>query len=697
MAYIIGVDVGGTFTDAVLLDANGSITLGKSLSTPYDFSVGVLESVRDAADALGLSVEEMMSRADAFLLGTTAAENALINRRLAKVGLLMTRGFEDTLVLTRGGYGRWAGLSNEEAMHPVMTDKPTPLVPRTLTRGVRERTDSQGEIVVPVDEADVGGAAKALVESGAESIGLCFLWSFRNPENENRAAEVIRKLHPDVPVTLSSELAPRIGEYERVSTVALNAAVAPEMRESLRGLEERISKLGFTERPLIMQGYGGLLPVSKAAEQAVGMIESGPAGGIIGSQFAGNLIGCPNIIGCDLGGTSFKVGVITDGAYEYAWESTILRHHSLIPKIDIVSIGAGGGSIVWIEPRTNLPRIGPQSAGASPGPICYGLGGEEPTLTDVNLLLGYIEPDYFLGGKMKLDLEKTEALFRQKVAGPLGMEVEEAASAVYRLVNAQMADLVRKVTVERGLDPRDYVLFSYGGAASIHAGAFSPELGVQKIVVPSTASVHGAFGIVTSDVTHEYPVTKHVPVPAAAAEVNDIFTGLEAKALEEMKQEGFAETEVRFQRTAGLRFRLQMHEVITPVPLGKLSTEDLEAVYRQFTEIYEQKHGKGSAYQEAGMEIISFHLRAVGKLPKPTLRTFEKAGPDSGKALINRRQVFFNGERRETGVYRYDLLDHGNAVDGPAVIVTPVTTIVLQPGQKAVLDMYKNVIIPLKE
>ena len=277
------------------------------------------------------------------------------------------------------------------------------------------------------------------------------------------------------------------------------------------------------------------------------------------------------------------------------------------------------------------------------------------------------------------------------------MEVHDAAQAILDVIDARMADLVRKVTVERGLDPRDYVLFSYGGAASIHAGAFSPELGVQKIVVPSTASVHGAFGIVTSDVTHEYPVTKHVPVPAAAAEVNDIFTGLEAKALEEMKQEGFAENEVRFQRTAGLRFRLQMHEVITPVPLGKLSTQDLEAVYRQFTEIYEQKHGKGSAYQEAGMEIISFHLRAVGKLPKPTLRTFDKAGPDPGKALINRRQVFFNGERRETGVYRYDLLDHGNAVDGPAVIVTPVTTIVLQPGQKAVLDMYKNVIIPLKE
>ncbi|MBI2881940.1 MAG: hydantoinase/oxoprolinase family protein [Candidatus Tectomicrobia bacterium] len=698
MPYIIGVDVGGTFTDAVLLDEGGSIALGKALSTPYDFSVGVLNSVRTAAEAVGLGLEDLMAQAGALLLGTTAAENAVITGRLARVGLLATRGFEDTLVLTRGGYGRWAGLSGEEAMHPVMTDKPPPIVPRTLTRGVCERADSQGEIVVPLDEEDAERAVRALVGMGVESLGVCFLWSFRNAANENRMAEIIREHHPGVPVTLSSELAPRIGEYERISTVALNAALSPEIASSLRNLEERISRLGFKKSLLVMQGYGGLLSVPQASARAVGLIESGPAGGIIGSQFLGRLLGLKNVIGCDLGGTSFKVGVITEGAFDYAWESTILRYHSLIPKIDIVSIGAGGGSIVWVEPRTNLPRIGPRSAGSSPGPVCYDLGGTEPTLTDVNLILGYLEPDYFLGGRMRLNVEKAHEQFRKQVAEPLGMEVEAAASSVYRLVNAQMADLVRKVTVERGLDPRDYVLFAYGGAAAIHASAFAPELGVQKVVVPATASVNGAFGIVTSDVTHEYPVTKHLPVPADAGEVNAVFADLEEKAREELRREGFAEKDIRLHRSVGMRFRLQMHEVITPILVeGRITPEDLEETYRRFADLYEQKHGKGSAYKEAGMEIISFQLRAVGRLPKPALRSYPQAGPSAEGALIHRRQVSFDGQKHPTGVYRYDLLECGNEIRGPAIILTPVTTIVIQPGQKAAVDAYKNVILPLKE
>ncbi|MEE8110291.1 MAG: hydantoinase/oxoprolinase family protein, partial [bacterium] len=262
---------------------------------------------------------------------------------------------------------------------------------------------------------------------------------------------------------------------------------------------------------------------------------------------------------------------------------------------------------------------------------------------------------------------------------------------------AQMADLVRKVTVERGLDPREYVLFSYGGAASIHTGAFSPELGVRKIVVPSTASVNGAFGIVTSDVIHEYPVTMHLPIPPDLNEVNRVFQEQEAKALSEMRKEGFSEDNIHFHRTLGLRFRLQMHEVLTPVPPGRITEEVLEGVYAEFAQLYERKHGKGSAYREAGMEIISFHLRAVGKLPKPTLRTDVKAGPSPEKALISRRSVSFDGKKHDTAVYRYDLLENGNEIEGPAIVATPITTIVIQPGQKAVLDAYKNVIIPLEE
>ncbi|MFQ5913621.1 MAG: hydantoinase/oxoprolinase family protein [Nitrospinota bacterium] len=698
MPYIIGVDVGGTFTDTVLLHSDGSITLGKALSTPEDFSVGALNSVLTAAEAVGLALEQLMGQAGALLVGTTAAENAVITGQLARVGLLMTRGFEDTLILTRGGYGRWAGLSDQEAMHPVMTDKPPPIVARTDTQGVSERTDSKGEIVVPLNEEDAKRALKTLMDKGVGSIGVSFLWSFLNPENERKLEKIMRELYPDIPVTLSSDLAPRIGEYERTSTVALNAALSPAISASLQSLERRVSQKGFSKSLLVMQGYGGLLSVPQASARAVSLIESGPAGGIIGSQFIGRLLGIQNVIGCDLGGTSFKVGVITDGGFDYAWESTILRYHSMIPKIDIVSIGAGGGSIVWTEPRTNLPRVGPQSAGSSPGPVCYDLGGTEPTLTDVNLILGYLDPEYFLGGRMRLNPEKARQQFGKKIAEPLDMDVERAASSVYKLANAQMADLVRKVTVERGLDPREYVLFAYGGAAAIHASAFAPDLGVQKIVVPATASVNGAFGIVTSDVTHEYSLTKHLVVPVDEKEVNEIFAELERKGLEELKAEGFAERDILFHRSVGMRFRLQMHEVITPIPVqGKITSKDFEEAYRRFEELYEQKHGKGSAYKEAGMEMVRFQLRAVGRLTKPTLRAFGEEGPDPEPARVDRRSVSFDGEKHTTAIYRYDALKSGNEVLGPAIILTPVTTIVVQPGQKAHVDAYKNIAIHFPE
>jgi N-methylhydantoinase A len=697
MSYIIGVDVGGTFTDVVVLDAEGSITIGKALSTPRDFSTGVLDSIESAAEAMGIRLEELFGQASMLLLGTTAAENAIITGQLARVGLLMTKGFEDILILARGGYGRWSGLSDEEIRHPVMTNKPPPIVSRNDIEGVCERTNSEGKIMVPLDEADATNALKALMDRGVDSLGVCFLWSFVNSENEQKMAELIRKLYPQVSVTLSHDLAPRIGEYERTSTVALNAALSPTLSSSLQSLETRVAENGFKKSLLVMQGYGGLLSVPQATARAVGMIESGPAGGIIGSQFIGNLAGMKNVIGCDMGGTSFKVGVITEGAFEYAWESTIHRYHSLIPKIDVVSIGAGGGSIVWIEPRTNLPRIGPQSAGSSPGPVCYDLGGLEPTLTDVNLILGYVDPDYFLGGRMKLNREKALEQFEKKVAQPLGMDVEAAASSVYTLANSQMSDLVRRVTVERGLDPKDYVLFAYGGAGAIHASAFAPQMGVQSVVIPSTASVNGAFGIVSSDVTHEYSLTKHFGVPANEREVNEVFSELEQRALAELKGEGFSEENIQFHRSIGMQFGLQVHEVITPVPVnGTLTREDLEDTYLRFERLYEQKHGKGSAYKEAGMEITGFQLRAAGRLTKPSLSAHEPEGSSAEKALIDRREVSFDGQRQSTAVYDFDALRIGNQISGPAIILTPVTTMVIQPGQRAEVAPYKNVIIHLE-
>jgi N-methylhydantoinase A len=697
MSYIVGVDVGGTFTDAVLLDKDGNITPGKSLSTPPDFSKGVIDSIQNIAENRSTTLEEVLRNTSLLLHCTTTAENAVITGDMSKAILITTKGFEDILYLQRGAYGRWSGLPEEMIKHPVMTDKPPSVIPRNLIFGVRERTDYKGEIIASINEQEIRTIAQELSKRAVESVGVCFLWSFQNPANEKKVAEIIRSVFPKMPITLSHELAPFMGEYERVSSTALNARLSPIANTYLQNLEALFKGKGFNGSLLVMQAYGGLLSVSEASKAVVGLIESGPAAGVMGSQYLGRIIGAKNIIACDMGGTSFKVGVITDGTFDYAIESQIERYHYSIPKIDIASIGSGGGSIVWIEPRTGLPRVGPDSAGSSPGPICYNLGGEEPTITDTDLLLGYLDPDYFLGGRMKLNYEKTLKLFDEKISKPLAMKPKDAASRVYDLVNSQMAALLHKVTVERGLDPREYVLFSYGGAAGAHAIEFARELEVKKVIVPMTASVNGAFGAISADVSQENYRTRQMDVPPPLEEVNKIFGELESKALSQLRQEGFSEKNIKFHKSITLKFRLQVYSLDTPLLTkgSKVTEKDLEETYRRFEELYEQKHGKGSAYKEAGMEIVSFRVKAIGEITKPSYRKFEKHDKDPSKALINQRNAYFKGREANTKFYKYDSLKPGNEISGPAVILTPVTTVVLPPKEHGYMDEYKNIIIEL--
>jgi len=697
LAFIVGVDVGGTFTDAVLVDRDGGITFGKALSTPSNFSEGVLDSIADIASARGIPLDEILRKTDLLLHCTTIAENAIITGDMAKAALITTKGFEDTLYLQRGAYGRWSGLPEEMIKHPVMTDKPPPVIPRNLVVGVTERTDYKGEIVARINEEEVGRAANDLAKQGIESIGVCFLWSFQNPTNETKVGKLIRSAHPRMRITLSHELAPFMGEYERVSSTALNARLSPTATSYLERLRALFRKRGFNGSLLVMLAYGGLVSVEEASKKVVGLIESGPAAGVMGSQFLGRVIGAKNIIACDMGGTSFKVGVITNGVFDYAVESQIERYHYTIPKIDIASIGSAGGSIVWIEPRTGLPKVGPQSAGSAPGPICYDLGGEEPTITDTDLLLGYLDPDFFLGGKMKLNLEKTRRIFDEKVSRPLKMKAREAASNVYDLVNSQMAALLHKVTVERGLDPREYTLFSYGGAAAIHAVEFARELDVQKVVVPMTASVHGAFGAVSSDISHEHFTTRQMNVPPDLKEVNEIFGELESRALSQMKEEGFAEKGVKLIKSITMKFRLQVYALDTPLlTTGRDVTEaDLQKTYRRFEELYEQRHGKGSAYKEAGMQIVSFRVKASSSITKPAYRKFRMDGEDARSAMIGRREAVFSGRVLPTRFYKYDSLKPGNRVKGPAVVLTPVTTVVVPPTEQAKVDAYRDIVIEI--
>ncbi len=694
MSYIVGCDVGGTCTDVVVIDEKGKITLGKAFSTPPEFSEGILNGARIAAENLGLTLDELLRQSSYFLHGSTIAENAVLGGTLAKGGLITTKGFEETLLSTRGGYGRWSGLTDEERNRPVRTDKLPPIIPLSMIRGVKERTDYKGEILINLDRSEVEEAIHELVNSGVEALGVCFLWSFENPENEFTVKDIIKELYPETFTSVSSEIAPLLGEYERTSTVALNVCLGPPVSGYLNSLVRNLAENGFQGTLLVMQAYGGLLPVEESTKRAVGTIESGPVSGLVGSQSIGAMIGVENIIATDMGGTTFKAGVINKGLIEYQKEPMVLRYHYLLPKMDIVSIGMAGGSIIWMDERLNVPRVGPRSAGASPGPVCYDFGGEEPTITDVDLILGYLDSRFFLGGTARLNKEKATRIFKTKIADPLNMEVTEAAAAIYKIANSMIYDLLHTITVEKGFDPRKYGLFAYGGSAGMHVGTYGEELKVAEIIVPNTASVHGAFGLVASDVVHEYQVAHRMRVPVHNTQVNSIFNDLRSKAISQLKSEGFQEERIMIQRFVDMRYGRQVHIITTPVEAPvSLSDSDLENIYNRFEELYEGRYGKGSAYREAGMELVAFRLRATALLTKPKLYKQELSGSNPKTAFIEKKRIYLEKAKDmvEVDTYVFEELLPGNEIKGPAIIYTPITTIVINPGQTAICDEYKNV------
>lgn len=698
--YIVATDVGGTCTDTIIIASTGEIHIGKSLSTPPDFATGVLNSILSATEIMGVDRRHVLERTTLFVHGSTVVDNTVLTRDGAPTGLLATHGFEDTLLVTRGAYGRWSGLTEDGIKNPVRTDRAAPLVATGAIRGIHERIDCDGDVVQELDLAEAERAVRYLVETKkVEAIAVSFLWSFFNPMHERAVRHLIERIAPEVYVTLSSDIAPVPGEYERTSTAVINAYAGRVTRDYLRSLEALLAENGYGGQTMVMQGYGGLLPASESGDRAVGMIECGPAAGVIGAKFLGDLMGDTEIIAADMGGTTFKVGVIQNGELDYAREPMVDRFHYVAPKIDVVSIGAGGGSIVQLDPKTRLPTVGPRSAGSRPGPICYGLGGTEPTLTDVMLLIGYMEPGHFLRGSMTLDVDTTRRIFKEKIADPLGVSVEEAAIGIYRIAAAQITDLIRTITVERGLDPRDFVLHSFGGTCGMLASAFGEELAVRRIVIPYTASVNCAFGLVTADVRHEYSTTTTLPSDVNVAEVNAIFAPLSERAREQLVAEGFSDETMRFDWSVDLRYRRQVHEVTTPVRAATpLDAAGLAALVDDFESLYEHKFGKGSAYREAGIEMTMFRLTASGLMQRPKLPVEAERDAACEGARIGRRPIFVEARGRlvESDIYDFSRLSPGNRLRGPAVIHTPITTIAVQEGQTARMDGYRNIVLEIE-
>jgi len=507
----------------------------------------------------------------------------------------------------------------------------------------------------------------------------------------------LQRSHPSLFYTLSGEVAPFVGEYERTATTVFNAYIGPKISAYLTNLNRVLGAKGLKRDLLVMQAYGGVLGIEATCNNAVGTIESGPSAGVVGTQFIGHLVGEPNVIATDMGGTTFKVSVIRDGVIERDYKPVLLRHRILSTKIWVESIGAGGGSIAWVDAETGLLKVGPRGAGAKPGPVCYGLGGAEPTVSDANIVLGYLNENYFLGGRMRLDKQAALAAIRTRIAKPLGIDETAAASGIHRIATAHMSDLIRKATVERGYDPRHFTLFAYGGAAPIHASRYAAQLGIKKVIVPLSASVHGATGLISSDVVYEYGKTDHLIVPVDLTRVNENFSSLADRARVDLARAGFTNEEIKIIRSVDMRYRYQVHELNVPFPPGThpLTPMAIAELYERFDELYENAYGKGSAYREAGKEIITFRVTAIGELQKPEIeRNFLEVN-NAELAKKGNRDVYFEeyGKFVQTSVYDFDALRGGAEIPGPAIIETPVTTIVVNPKDRASLDELRNVIV----
>ena len=695
MQYFCGLDTGGTFTDCVVMDEQGQITIAKSPSTPKDFAEGFFNALEVAAEKLGLTLAQLLQNTRLLLHGTTVGTNAIVQLRGVKTGLITTRGHGDALIIMRS-VGRSAGLPIEKLLHVSRHQKPAPIIPRTLIQEVSERMDWQGEVFLPLNEDEARTAIQNLLIQGVEAVAIAFLWGFVNPAHELAVKALVQKTAPGLFVTCAHELIAKPGEYERTAATAINCFIGPGSSGYIQRVQEQAKQLGYQYPLLIMQASGGVATAHEAASKPLFTIGSGPVGGVIGSKFLADTLGHSNVIASDVGGTSFDVGIISDGTPLASAETTIHQYTFFMPQLDIQSIGSGGGSIIWIDELSGTMKVGPQSAGADPGPACYNRGGQEPTITDANVILGYVNPDNFLGGKYTLDKESSLRAMR-RIANQLGMDAVEAASGAVQIVEFHMADLMRQMTVQRGLDPRDFVVYAYGGGGPVHAVSYSRELGCKTIVIPlgSVASTWSALGIQSADVLHIYEKAELFIAPFDAGRINAIFAELEDKGRTQLREDGIADENIRFSRSVDMKFRLQIHRVEVPVPGGTLTQDAAERLMRAFADQYEALYGKGSAFQDAGMEIGVFRVSAVGSMTRPALAHKAQQG---GDVAVGQREVYWRELQCfvSTPIYSGAQLAVRRNIEGPAIVEMPETTIVLRPGSAGQLDEYGNFIVSLR-
>lgn len=684
--YRITVDTGGTFSGFVYFaEDTGEITITKVASTPDDPSRAILHGIEALlqrgvpADAIGF-----------FCHGTTVCTNALLEGKGVRTGLLVTQGFRG--IYPVGEQARPYG----PAIFDVMYDKPAMLVPDSLTAEVAERIDFRGRVLRELDETALRSAVRELKGRGIESLAVCLLFSFLHPQHEARVREIVAEEMPECSISLSSEVLPQIREYHRLSTTVINAYLQPILARYVEQLDRRLSGIGITSRQkYVMQSNGGMATFEGAARRAVTTVLSGPAGGVTAGAYACRMTGFQNIITFDMGGTSCDVALIKDGEPSLTSRGKIEGRDLAVPMMDINTVSAGGGTIARVD-RLGVLEVGPDSAGAVPGPACYGRGGSEPTITDCNLVLGTLSEDNFLGGRMRLDAAKARQAVEQRIAQPLGLDVAAAAEGVIRIIDVKMEEAIKAISTMRGHDLRDFMLLAFGGAGPLHAGRIARDLGMAGIIVPLYPGVYSAIGLLMSDVKHDYVQSRMTSLSELSADdANALFAHLQQQALGDLHSDGFKPQQIRIERALDMRYAGQGYEMTLPCPAGAMTAADLATLRRAFDE--EHRSQFGHAAPEEPVEVVSYRVRGIGLVPPVELPRFERTGATLADALRETRKVRFDGKTIDCPAYQREKLDVGLIVRGPAVLDQFDCTTVLCPGQVARVDEWKNLIVTMEK
>ncbi|MEE8284600.1 MAG: hydantoinase/oxoprolinase family protein [Alphaproteobacteria bacterium] len=693
--FRVGVDIGGTFTDIVFLGADGLIHTKKISSSIEDYAQAIADGLDQVFEETGLAavdVEELRH-------GTTVASNAILETKGAKTGLITTKGFRDILEIRNLRMPR---------LYDLTWEKPVPLVERHLRVVVDERVNAEGGIDAPLDPADAERAVDELLAQGVEAISVCLIHSYANPKHELMIKEIIQRKAPGLNFCISFEVLPEIKEYERTSTTTINAYVMPIVATYLASLRRNLDRTGVTAQLLLMQSNGGLTTAEAAAHLPMNIIESGPAGGVIGAQALARAVGLPNIITFDMGGTTAKASLIEGGevtrSIEYQVGGGIMMGSRLltgsgymlkVPAIDLAEVGAGGGSIVWIDGGGSM-QIGPQSAGANPGPLCYDAGGTEPTVTDANVLLGYINPDYLVGGELKLDAEKARSVFEEKIAKPLGLSVEHAAFGAHQIAASNMIRAIKAVSTERGRDPRQYALFAFGGSGPIFGAGMARELRMSRIVVPPSPGLFSSFGLLYADVEHHYSRTfRRLLRGTDLDELNLVWDGMAEDALNQLAADGFPEAGRRVRRTANMHYQGQSFELTVSVPDGPITPDTVAVLEEAFGQEHERTYGHRAGTDEpvelVNVQVVGYGVSKRSQVPDriTSTRADEGQRPSS-------RQAYFGPELgwMETPVVRRRDLE--TPLEGPCIVEEYDATVVILPRSRAELDNYGNILIELQ-